>query len=110
MSKVCLLLIVIFVFIACENKKTFPSDRDAGVSDSEQKDEDGDFRNDDIANETDIDTDILNDLDSDVNDDEQMISGLVFGTLVINPSGNIPLSAEIEVDTKGVSKVTVSIK
>lgn len=78
----------------------------------EQSDDD-EGQSDIIAETDDEDTVLENDPDTvpdiDTYEGEHMVPGLVFGTPVINPSGNIPLSAQIDVDTKGVAKVTVTV-
>lgn len=103
--KIFVLIVSLFVFVSCENKKILRADKDVEIFDSEQVEDSDGSDLDDIA-----ENDKLTDQDFETADDEQMIPGLVFGALVVNPSGNIPLSAEIEADTKGVSKVVVSVK
>ena len=79
-------IVLIFAFIVgCENKKN------------------------ESDNETVNDNEITDDVESDdeKNDNDELE---LFEAPVLNPSGNIPLSAGIDIKTEGVNKINVSVK
>ncbi len=53
--------------------------------------------------------DTITDSDEDTDNDHEIVDDEVFGEMTINPSGNIPLSAEIEILSDFVAKVEVSV-
>ena len=99
-----LLVIQFFFFVSCN--KTVSENRNDTVVDNDVVDtvdvEDTDEVQDVVSDEDEMP-------DSDQKDEAVMVPGNVFGELVLNPSGNIPLSAGVEVNTKGVYKLIVAV-
>ena len=107
-----LFLVQIIFLVSCNNKVSENRDDtavDNDTGDNQDMDEvdtvdnqDTDEAQDEVADEDEVP-------DSDQDDEVVMVPGDVFGELTLNPSGNIPLSAGFEVNTKGVYKVIVTL-
>jgi len=89
------ILVVFSMLVSCGGSGKSENDSDSETNDSSETDS---------GETTDDDTDYGEEGVSDTD-----LTGSVFSMPKINPSGNIPLSAEIPVKAEGIAKVTVKV-